>query len=127
MSQSDFEKGNPFYRHPWLDRRYTFGGEFTFVVHDEVTGCNYGCSGHHIESLEVYPISLTEEQFSEWLRSALEKHSLVDCFLLNKDGEEIGQVRQWFTKKLPSNFSEVRFFALEDTIFRRKVVIYEVV
>lgn len=127
MGQSNFEKSNPLYRHPWLDERYTFGGEFTFTVHDEVTGCSYGCIGHHISELEVYSVSVTEEQFPQWLRSALEKHSLTDCFLLDKDGKEIGKWQQYFDWHKPNDFSEVRFLALEDIIWRKKVVVYEVV
>lgn len=124
MDQSD-----PLNRYPWLNQRYTFGGEYTFSVYDEVAGCSYGCTGHYVQYLEVYPVSVTEEQFSEWLRDALEKHSLTDCFLLDKDGKEIGwrdvYIRDWTTRS--EVFSEIKFFVLEESIRKTKVVVYEVV
>lgn len=121
------DQNDPLNRYPWLNQRYTFGGEYTFSVYDEVAGCSYGCTGHYVQYLEVYPVSVTEDQFPKWLQVALEKHSLTDCFLLDKDGKEIGSLKQYFNPEKPNDFSEVKFFVLEISLRREKVIVYEVV
>ncbi len=124
---SVMDKADPLQRYQWLCQRYTFGGEYTFAVYDEVGGTSYGCSGRYVSELEVYPTSVTEEQFPEWLRGTLEKHTLTDCFLLDKEGKEIGSLRRYFEPEKPSDFLEVKFFVLENIIRREKVVVYEMV
>lgn len=101
-------------------------------MYDKISGDSYGCSGHYVETLEVYPVvaaEVVEKQLLEWILSALKKHSLTDCLVLNKDGKEIGRwdIYSGRWTKCPEVFTEIKFFVLEETHRKTKVVVHEVV